>query len=291
MKLLLTLLLTAIFNDALAQCEALTINTLVLNALPNCAYSITSTATLSHGNASLRFLYRCGSAGVKTELTDCFSWQNPSTATYTSSVFNCPCSDPVYVSIVSHASPSCHGRACIEISLTNLALRIIEFKAYRDRKVVCMNWTIEDSQGDDIYWIEHSSDGQNFKPIETKSAREIIHAGKFFTLCLQTPEYREYYRMTVMDRLLNVETSPVVRLANTETSLLYDIQNQVLFIVGPLGPLWLSDLTIYNSAGQKMFNTRIDTNKIKLPILTSGIYYAVCFSKDGHKLVKTLIYY
>lgn len=119
MKQLLILFFLLRALSAAAQCQAININSFNLKALGGCRYVIEVDATLTHGNASIRPFYSC--MGVTTELSTCFTWEVPSTKAFVSDTFIC--CESLLVGLHGYSSANCNGNQCIEIPLSNLALK------------------------------------------------------------------------------------------------------------------------------------------------------------------------
>jgi len=120
MKYIITLFLIILSSTIIAQCEAITINTLHLERYPDCKYVLKLNTTLTHGNPSIQVTYSCGT--INHELP-CFNWPNPSNRIFASDTFVCDCNMIVRVRVVGHASRNCNGNSCIELGLTNLELK------------------------------------------------------------------------------------------------------------------------------------------------------------------------
>lgn len=277
------LFLTAL--SVVAQCNAITVNSFELKTVGNCKYVIEINASLSNGNASIKPFYSC--ANVQIELPDCFSWPNPSTQLFVTDTFTC--CGTVLAGVRGHASRNCNGNQCIETALTNLPLSITQFNAYLSDDQVCVTWKYEDdNRPDNLYYVEHSFDGQNFQTVDSYTIKELRRTGELSNVCFYDKSLKRYYRLRIVDGAGNTVISAIKTVIPKQNDLTYNTITRQLTIKGEIDDFSPRYLTVYSRDGKEVYLRGITSNITTLPALTPGIYFAVVTSVKGN-LIKTII--
>ncbi len=289
MKQLIPVLLFLIPFSARSQCNAVQVNTIKLNPLGDCKYTISVTATLSNGNPSFEIFYTCD--GEKEDL-GCFKWNSPGKKTFTTDKFYCDCDENVYITIVVYSSSNCHGDRCIEVAETNLAITLTDFNAYQSDDQVCLTWRYYNdnlhNHIDERYYVEHSSDATNFEVLGVYQITDLRRIGDLSNICLYDRSLKQYYRLRVVDASGNTYFSAVKTITPKQNDLEYNTLTRELRIKGDIDDFTPRYLTVYSRDGREVYMRGITSNTMTLPELTHGIYFAVVTTPKGN-LIKTII--
>lgn len=195
----------------------------------------------------------------------------------------------MYTTIVVYSSSNCNGSQCIEVAETNLPLKITQFNAYLSDDQVCVTWKYEDdNRPDNLYYVEHSFDGQNFQTVDSYTIKELRRVGNLNNVCFYDKSLKRYYRLRITDGAGNTVISAIRTVIPKQNDLTYNTITRQLTIKGEIDDFSPRYLTIYSRDGKEVYFRGITSNITTLPQLTPGIYFAVVTSVKGN-LIKTII--
>ncbi len=180
-----------------------------------------------------------------------------------------------------------------------LPIELLSFDAKKieNNQVQC-NWKTASERNTAYYDVEASEDAVNFKTLKSVAAAGESFIEKDYSVVFSEQEWHPntYYRLKQWDKDLSFSYSQIVYINSKQQESLgiYQIQTNSTeenenFVVlrGNANEVYVLD--VYNSLGQVIFSSNSlmpdsKQEKIKLPILSKGIYLASL--KQGHQQVK-----
>jgi hypothetical protein len=157
-----------------------------------------------------------------------------------------------------------------------LAIKLNDFNAEAQKEKVKITWSTAIENNNDYFSVERSTDAAIWTVVKTiKVAANSTSLINYESFDEKPVMGTAYYRLkqTDLDGKFTYSTSRVVKFTAGDNIYAYPIPNpgNTVNFRGIVQPKNI-ELAVHNISGNKVFTTTLQTNKVELPLLKSGMY-------------------
>jgi hypothetical protein len=195
-------------------------------------------------------------------------------------------------------APGCYGKVFAAVNLTLLQANLLELKGSVENTAVKLQWNVNDNENGNVFEVQKSADGSNFKSVGFLFASEKKGTEEYFFKGIYQVEATAFYRLKIKGNDNSSSYSKVIQLSKLETGpakairLLKNPVDSYLGFTYQPEPNIPSEVSIYAMSGTKLYSTKLSTNGVSTFTLnlggriTAGIYLLEIRSGAERKVIK-----